>query len=577
MESRARGPERPAPDRPHPCVGHRRRRGRRGPVRHPARDLRRLHGVGPQPVVPRGLHPRRGAAAVREHAHRVVGHRAPDHALPRGGAAARPRGRGREPRGPRRDLLRLRARPPRSTAWSTSSTCASRRTSTTRWDLRVADPARAAAGRVHRPVRAPQQRAAVARVHRRRRHDPRGPRRATSTWPSSREELERYADRPLKIGSFSAASNVTGIVSDTYAISRLLHEHGALSFFDFAAAAPYIAIEMDPPQRPARVQGRGVHHRPTSSSAGRGRPGCWSPAASCSGTGCRRCPAAAPSSTSTRSSTSTCPTSSTARRAGRPRSSSRSGPGSCSRSRRPWGSRRSASGSTRSSSGRCGAGRRTPSIEILGSHEADRLSIVSFVVRHDGKYLHHNFVVALLNDLFGIQSRGGCSCAGPYGHRLLGIDLETSPRVRARDRARLRGDQARLGPGQLQLLHQRGRVRVHPRRRGPRGDRRLAAAAATTRSSRRRGLWRHRAGRPEPPRSLRDVTLRRRPAWPGPSHRHREPESRLADYLVEGRAILDRPAVAAARRRRSTRDAVGPGLRGAPLVPAPGGRRRAHA
>ena len=43
-----------------------------------------------------------------------------------------------------------------------------------------------------------------------------------------------------------------------------------------------------------------------------------------------------------------------------------------------------------------------------------------------GRYLHHNFVVSVLNDLFGIQSRGGCSCAGPYGHRLLGIDLERS-------------------------------------------------------------------------------------------------------------------------------------------------------
>ena len=57
---------------------------------------------------------------------------------------------------------------------------------------------------------------------------------------------------------------------------------------------------------------------------------------------------------------------------------------------------------------------------------ARRLSIVSFTVRHSGRYLHHNLVVALLNDLFGIQSRGGCSCAGPYGHRLLGIDLATS-------------------------------------------------------------------------------------------------------------------------------------------------------
>ena len=68
-----------------------------------------------------------------------------------------------------------------------------------------------------------------------------------------------------------------------------------------------------------------------------------------------------------------------------------------------------------------------PAIEILGNLEAERLSIVSFVVRApSGRYLHHNFVVALLNDMFGIQSRGGCSCAGPYGHRLLGIDLEQS-------------------------------------------------------------------------------------------------------------------------------------------------------
>ena len=65
-------------------------------------------------------------------------------------------------------------------------------------------------------------------------------------------------------------------------------------------------------------------------------------------------------------------------------------------------------------------------LRILGPKNAPRLSIVSFLVRHGDGYLHHNFVVALLNDLFGIQTRGGCSCAGPYGHRLLGIDLDTS-------------------------------------------------------------------------------------------------------------------------------------------------------
>lgn len=48
--------------------------------------------------------------------------------------------------------------------------------------------------------------------------------------------------------------------------------------------------------------------------------------------------------------------------------------------------------------------------------------IVSFRIRYGGQWLHHNYVVALLNDPFGIGSRGGCSCAGPYGHRLLAID-----------------------------------------------------------------------------------------------------------------------------------------------------------
>src|SRR5690606_34590958 len=48
------------------------------------------------------------------------------------------------------------------------------------------------------------------------------------------------------IGSFSAASNVTGVLTDTNAVTRLLHEHGALSFWDYAAAAPYLDIEMNP-------------------------------------------------------------------------------------------------------------------------------------------------------------------------------------------------------------------------------------------------------------------------------------------------------------------------------------------
>ena len=57
-------------------------------------------------------------------------------------------------------------------------------------------------------------------------------------------ELQRHADRPQLIGSFSAASNVTGIVTDTQAVSALLHDHGAIALWDYAAAAPYVDIDM---------------------------------------------------------------------------------------------------------------------------------------------------------------------------------------------------------------------------------------------------------------------------------------------------------------------------------------------
>ena len=73
-------------------------------------------------------------------------------------------------------------------------------------------------------------------------------------------------------------------------------------------------------------------------------------------------------------------------------------------------------------------GRAHERIELLGNPDPRRrIGIVSFNLRDPrGRYLHPKFVTVLLNDLFGIQSRGGCSCAGPYGHRLLGIDIERS-------------------------------------------------------------------------------------------------------------------------------------------------------
>jgi hypothetical protein len=67
-----------------------------------------------------------------------------------------------------------------------------------------------------------------------------------------------------------------------------------------------------------------------------------------------------------------------------------------------------------------------PGVNILGNTRLPRIGIFSFNISVGEKMLHHNFVVAVLNDLFGIQARGGCSCAGPYGHSLLTIDETTA-------------------------------------------------------------------------------------------------------------------------------------------------------
>lgn len=67
---------------------------------------------------------------------------------------------------------------------------------------------------------------------------------------------------------------------------------------------------------------------------------------------------------------------------------------------------------------------------VLGNRNVRRLPIVSFLIRHPetGLFLHHNFVCTLLNDIYGIQARGGCACAGPYAQDLLGIDENLATR-----------------------------------------------------------------------------------------------------------------------------------------------------
>jgi selenocysteine lyase/cysteine desulfurase len=244
----------------------------------------------------------------------------------------------------------------------------------------------------------------------------------------------RYQGRK-RIGSFSAASNVTGMRSNVKRITTLLHQYDAMACFDYAACAPYVDIDMNPkPEKDGEdpsidaifisphkflggpgssgvlVFNERIYDRdlPPSVSAGgtvdyvgmqdqdfirhieerekAGTPGVLQTLKA--GLVFRIKDAVGVDVINTREHELT------------------------ERAMRRWGD--------------------NENIELLGNPDPNcRVGIISFNIKDErSRYLHHKLITVLLNDLFGIQSRAGCSCAGPYGHRLLDINDATSERYR---------------------------------------------------------------------------------------------------------------------------------------------------
>jgi selenocysteine lyase/cysteine desulfurase len=348
-------------------------------------------------------------------------------------------------------------------------------------------------------------------------------------------ELIRHADRPLKIGSFSAASNVTGIISDTRAIARLLHQHGALSFWDFAAAAPYVEIDMVFDDEPGAWKDA-VFISPHKMIGGPGTPGVLIarkdlftnpvPAVAGGGTVAFVNP----------SEHRYIEDIEHREEGGTPAIIESIRAGLAFQLKHAVGADRIRSLEDSFIERAIASWSANPNIKILGNFDAERLSIVSFVVVDGDRYLHHNFVVALLNDLFGIQSRGGCSCAGPYGHRLLGIDIETSLEY---EREISRGCEG-IKPGWVrvnfnyfisQQVFDFIVEAVHLV--ADEGWRLLPSYgfdAAT-------GLWMHRGGGGEAPLSLSEIDYAGG-VMQYDHHPHRDADPVLADYLLEAREIL---------------------------------------
>ncbi len=239
----------------------------------------------------------------------------------------------------------------------------------------------------------------------------------------------------MRIGSFSAASNVTGIRSPIRRLTRLLHKHDALAFFDYAASAPYVPIDMNPPA----VDGQAafvdaVFISPHKFLGGPGASGllvfnkrCYHPELPPSIAGGGTVDYVGPvdhdfiHDIEAREKAGTPGILQTLKAAlvfelkgaiGIERIE-RLEAAMLDKAFARWGA--------------------NSNIEILGNPDpAQRVGIVSFNIKDPaGQYLHPRLITTLLNDLFGIQSRAGCSCAGPYGHQLLGIDEHKAEEYRS--------------------------------------------------------------------------------------------------------------------------------------------------
>ncbi|MDP6624114.1 MAG: aminotransferase class V-fold PLP-dependent enzyme [Alphaproteobacteria bacterium] len=240
-------------------------------------------------------------------------------------------------------------------------------------------------------------------------------------------ELERYQERPLRIGSFSAASNVTGIITRSTEVTTLLHRFGAIAAWDYAAAAPYVPINMNAAPGDENPADKDVLFiSPHKFVGGPGTPGVLVVKKKLLGHRVPVVPGGGTVAYVNAHEHRYIDDLVHREEGGTPEIVGSIRAGLVFRLKQEVGAEAIFAHETELARQAIERWSENPNIEILGSLSAARLPIISFLVRHQGRYLHYDYVVALLNDLFGIQSRGGCSCAGPYGHRLLGIDLETS-------------------------------------------------------------------------------------------------------------------------------------------------------
>ena len=234
-----------------------------------------------------------------------------------------------------------------------------------------------------------------------------------------------------KIGAFSAASNVTGVRTDVAALARLLHRHGAILALDCAASAPYLPIDLSPEDPDAAPDA--VSLSPHKMVGGPGACGLLVlrkalyqtalPPTVCGGGTVRYV---------TPDDHDFITDIEARERAGTPGLMQTLRAAEALELLGEIGWDRVAAIEHGHLAAAVAALKDAPGVEILGPADPDRrIALFSVTLRDEtGAPLHPRLVARLLNDLYGVQARAGCSCAGPYGHRLLGLDAGRTEAIR---------------------------------------------------------------------------------------------------------------------------------------------------
>ncbi len=237
-----------------------------------------------------------------------------------------------------------------------------------------------------------------------------------------------YSSRKIKIAAVTSCSNVTGIKTPYMDIAELIHQHHGLCFVDFACSAPYVSIDMHADDNSGRFLDA-IYFSPHKFLGGPGTTGILIFNKNLYSNSVPDNPGGGTvdwtnpwgeqkyvDNIEYREDGGTPPFLQTIKVA------------LCLKLKEEMGIENIRKREEELLNLMWGPLNSIPNLHVLANQHRDRQGIISFYIDN----LHHNLGVKLLNDRFGIQTRGGCSCAGTYGHYLLNVDKKHSKEITER-------------------------------------------------------------------------------------------------------------------------------------------------